>query len=60
MISSGLDAAVLDRKIRFLALSSLATAHIGKDITYAEIASTLQIDAKTVEVWIIDGELFPN
>lgn len=55
MLFTGLDAAELDRKIRFLTLSSLAAKHIGEDLPYKEISSALQIDISAVEVWVIDG-----
>jgi len=51
----GLDAAELDRKLRFLTLSTLATKHIGEDLPYQSIASALQLEPSAVEVWVIDA-----
>jgi translation initiation factor 3 subunit M len=58
----GLSNEVLERKIRFLTLASLCTKHIGRDLPYDDIASTLQIDKREVEGWVIDGisRLYPR
>lgn len=52
-----LDAAYIDRKIRYLTLASLAGKHIGGELSYSDIASTLEIEISSVEAWIIDGML---
>lgn len=46
----------MERKIRLLTLASLGFQHIGQDLPYASIASTLQVDPADVEKWVIDGE----
>lgn len=51
----GLDKAALEKKIRLLTLTSLASTRVGKEITYEEIASALQIQEQGVESWIING-----
>lgn len=43
------------RKIRLLTLASIASAKIGRDISYAEVASALQVQDTEVETWAIDG-----
>jgi translation initiation factor 3 subunit M len=54
-----LDQAQLERKIRLLSFASLGFAHIGHDLPYSEVASTLQIELNQVEKWAIDG-MFPD
>ncbi|KIK40666.1 hypothetical protein CY34DRAFT_806962 [Suillus luteus UH-Slu-Lm8-n1] len=49
-----LDRAQLERKIRLLSFASLGFAHVGHDLPYSEVASTLQIDLSQVEKWAID------
>lgn len=49
-----LDQAQLERKIRLLSFASLGFAHVGHDLPYSEVASTLQIDLSQVEKWAID------
>jgi translation initiation factor 3 subunit M len=44
----------LQKKIRYLTLTSLCTRHIGRELPYSVIASTLQIEEKDVEAWVID------
>lgn len=56
---SGLDRAQLERKIRLLTLASLGFQNIGKDVSYATLASALQVDQSEVERWVIDGSPFP-
>ena len=56
--SSGLDKAQLERKIRLLTLVSLGFQNIGKGVSYATLASALQVDQSEVERWVIDG-IFP-
>lgn len=51
-----LDRSQLERKVRLLAFASLAFDHIGRDLPYSQIATTLQIDTSEVEKWSIDGE----
>jgi len=50
-----LDPGFIDRKIRYLALASLAAKHIGEELPYKDIASALQIGISAVEAWIIDA-----
>ncbi|KIY70926.1 PCI-domain-containing protein [Cylindrobasidium torrendii FP15055 ss-10] len=49
-----LEAAALERKIRLLTLSSLASEKIGQNVSFAQIAEALQIDIAEVEKWVID------
>ncbi|KAG1853595.1 hypothetical protein C8R48DRAFT_777114 [Suillus tomentosus] len=49
-----LDRAQLERKIRLLSFASLGFAHVGHDLPYSEVASTLQIELSEVEKWAID------
>ncbi|OJA14335.1 hypothetical protein AZE42_10498 [Rhizopogon vesiculosus] len=49
-----LDLAQLERKIRLLSFASLGFAHIGQDLPYSKVASTLQIELNQVEKWAID------
>ena len=51
-----LESSQLERKIRLLAFSSLASDHIGRDLPDLTIESTLQIDTSQVEKWTIDGK----
>ncbi|KAG2060054.1 hypothetical protein BDR06DRAFT_1003102 [Suillus hirtellus] len=44
----------LERKIRLLSFASLGFAHVGHDLPYSEVASTLQIELSEVEKWAID------
>jgi len=50
-----LDRAQLEQKIRLLSFASLGFTHIGHDLPYSEVASTLQIELNQVEKWAIDG-----
>jgi translation initiation factor 3 subunit M len=54
-VLSELDQTQLERKIRLLSFASLGFAHIGHDLPYSEVASTLQIELNQVEKWAIDG-----
>ncbi|KAI5119609.1 hypothetical protein M0805_005779 [Coniferiporia weirii] len=49
-----LDATKLECKIRLLILSELGCTKIGQNISYVDIASTLQIEVPEVEKWVID------
>lgn len=50
-----MDKDALLRKIRLLTLASIASAKIGRDVPYAEVASALQVQDNEVETWAIDG-----
>jgi len=50
----GLHQAQLERKIRLLTLASLGFQNIGRDVSYATLASTLKVDQSEVERWVID------
>jgi hypothetical protein len=52
-----MDKGALLRKIRLLTLASIASAKIGRDVPYAEVASALQVQDSEVETWAIDGTL---
>jgi translation initiation factor 3 subunit M len=43
-----------------LTLTSLGFQNIGKDVSYATLASALQIDQSEVERWVIDGAPSPS
>ena len=45
----------MERKIRLLTLATLAFQNMGRDVPYATIASTLQVELAQVEAWAIDG-----
>jgi len=49
-----LEKSQLERKMRLLVFSSLASDYIGRDLPYATIASALQMDTSEVEKWTID------
>ena len=49
---------LLERKIKLLTLSSLASTYIGQGLPYSKIAEALQVDTSEVEKWAIDGELY--
>jgi len=51
---------VLERKIRLLTLSTLASQNVGRDLPYSEIATALQVDESKVEAAAIDGQLLPQ
>ncbi|QRV72815.1 UDP-glucose:glycoprotein glucosyltransferase A [Ceratobasidium sp. AG-Ba] len=51
----GMDKEILLRKIRLLTLASIASAKIGRDVPYAEIASALRVQENEVESWAIDA-----
>lgn len=53
--SEDLDKNALEKKIRLVTLTSLASKRIGKDISYAEIAQELQVPEAEVENWVIQG-----
>ncbi|PPQ92379.1 hypothetical protein CVT25_008729 [Psilocybe cyanescens] len=44
----------LERKIRLLTLASLASSHIGQNLSYSKVAEGLQVDPSEVEKWVID------
>lgn len=50
-----LDGTQLERKIRLLTLASLAFTHIGKDVSYSQLATALQVESNQVERWFIDA-----
>lgn len=52
---AGLDRTELERKIRLLTLASLTSAQVGKAVSYAQIASALQVPEQDVEKWVIQG-----
>ncbi|KAF8313156.1 uncharacterized protein EI90DRAFT_3144149 [Cantharellus anzutake] len=52
---SGLDAAAVEKKIRFLTLATLASDYVGKEISYSKIASTIQVPESDVELWVINA-----
>ena len=55
----GLDSAQLECKIRLLALADLGFQNIGQDLSYAQVAATLQVAPTEVERWVIDGSSAP-
>lgn len=44
------------RKLRLLALTSLAASSSTKEITYGDIAKTLKLDEDDIEISVIDGQ----
>ena len=44
------------RKLRLIALTTLAARSEKQQLTYAEVAAALQVDEKEVEPWVIEGE----
>ena len=52
---SDLEAPQLERKMRLLALADLGFSRIGQNLSYAEIATALQIETGEVERWGIDS-----
>ena len=51
---SGLDGAVLTRKMRLLTLASLAAASQTRSLPYQHIARALKVAEADVEMWVID------
>ncbi|KAI0294537.1 PCI-domain-containing protein [Russula brevipes] len=51
----GLDSTQLERKIRLLALADLGFQNIGQDLSYAQLAATLQVPPSEIERWVIDA-----
>ncbi|KAJ8698776.1 hypothetical protein PTI98_005446 [Pleurotus ostreatus] len=49
-----LDKSQLTRKIRLLSLASMAFQHVGRDLPYAKISETIQVEPTEVEKWAID------
>ncbi|UZJ51697.1 hypothetical protein CBS101457_001017 [Exobasidium rhododendri] len=49
-----LSASALERKIRLLDLAALCSRSVSSEVTYAEMAKTLEVDIEEVEVWVID------
>lgn len=49
-----LSSSVLERKIRLLDLAALCSRSISSEVSYQEIAKTLDIELDQVEVWVID------
>lgn len=49
-----LSTTVLERKIRLLDLAALCSRSVSSEVSYQEIAKTLEIDLNQVEVWVID------
>lgn len=54
---TGLDVDAVLRKVRLVALTTLAARSATKQISYADIAKALAVDEVDVEAWVIDGEL---
>lgn len=53
--AQGLDAAILNRKMRLLTLTSLAAQnHNSRQVSYEQIQKALQIPKEEVEMWVID------
>lgn len=50
-----LEKSALERKMRLLTLANLGAQNVGATVPYSTIASTLRIDTKEVEAWVIDG-----
>ncbi|GMK58773.1 hypothetical protein CspeluHIS016_0602150 [Cutaneotrichosporon spelunceum] len=52
---AGLDADEVLRKVRLVALTTLAARSSTKEISYADLAAALNIDEAEVEAWVIDA-----
>ncbi|KLT41776.1 hypothetical protein CC85DRAFT_275568 [Cutaneotrichosporon oleaginosum] len=52
---AGLDAEEVLRKVRLIALTTLAARSATKEITYADLAGALKVDEADVEAWVIDA-----
>ncbi|PVG00481.1 PCI domain-containing protein [Serendipita vermifera] len=50
-----LDQTALERKIKLVALTSLASSNVGKEVSYEEIAKTISVPEKEVENWVIQA-----
>jgi hypothetical protein len=55
--SLGLDQGALERKMKLVALMSLTSTKVGKELTYAEISKTISVPEKEVENWVIQGNV---
>ena len=55
LASLGLSHDALVTKLRLITLATMSSS--GAVLSFAQIASTLNIDANNVEDWVIDGEL---
>ncbi|CAG7848811.1 Eukaryotic translation initiation factor 3 subunit M {ECO:0000256/HAMAP-Rule:MF_03012} Short=eIF3m {ECO:0000256/HAMAP-Rule:MF_03012} [Serendipita indica DSM 11827] len=56
--TAGLDKNAVERKVRLVSLTALASNNIGKEISYAEIARALDVGESEVESWVIQGMCF--
>ncbi|BEI83508.1 hypothetical protein CcaverHIS002_0401120 [Cutaneotrichosporon cavernicola] len=52
---AGLDADEVLRKVRLVALTTLAARSATKEISYADLAGALKVDEAEVEAWVIDA-----
>lgn len=50
----GLSAPALEKKIRLLDLAALCSRSVSSEVSYADMAKTLDVDVDEVEVWVID------
>jgi translation initiation factor 3 subunit M len=55
-LDSALKSDQITRKLRLLALTSLAASSSTKEITYADIAKALKLDEDDIEISVIDGQ----
>jgi translation initiation factor 3 subunit M len=55
---AGLDKAALEKKMRLIALTALASTRVGKEISYARIAQEIEIPESDVEAWVIQSQSF--
>lgn len=53
---AGLDADEVLRKVRLIALTTLAARSATKEIAYEDLAKALAIPTEEVDAWVIDGE----
>ncbi|KIM29417.1 hypothetical protein M408DRAFT_328690, partial [Serendipita vermifera MAFF 305830] len=51
--SYDLDKVALDKKMRLITLTALASKNVGKEVPYAEIAQAIQVPENEVESWVI-------
>jgi translation initiation factor 3 subunit M len=52
---AGLDADEVLRKVRLVALTTLAARSATKEISYVDLAGALKVDEAEVEAWVIDA-----
>ena len=57
---AGLEKSALEKKMRLITLTALASTKVGKEISYAEIAQEIQVPDNEVESWVIQSRSFQD